>query len=207
MSISDEVKEFLLHRAFVKTVPNSIEIDELFALVSTYNHKHPQDSIEINDLLINSEVVFRTSSAQPPSNESELETLRRRGEERQYQRSIANVSDRGKGAGAATEIKAASESVSFATHFILAFLPSFLVGYYLGEYIFELSESGRYICGGAASFLTLILESVLFIIREEKRAMIPKFRSKKSIKTAPGGSSEVMPISLGSIDSSVRRRA
>ena len=112
---------------------------------------------------------------------SEIELMRKRAEERKYQKSIANIR-LGKGVGklgAASDVKSASESISFASHFIFAFASSFLLGYYFAEYGLGITnDPHKYIAGGIASFLTLIIESLLFIIREEKRSRSPKKISK-----------------------------
>eukprot|EP00392_Amoebophrya_sp_AT5.2_P006357 g6369.t1 len=58
---------------------------------------------------------------------SEIEILRLKQEERQYQRSVANVTTQGV-TTARGEIRAASEGVAMAGHFVLSFLGAFLCG-------------------------------------------------------------------------------
>ena len=187
MSVTDELREFLLPIMGQDKVPKCIEIDELYTAVVNYNQKNCETkTVNINDLLKNSRIMYRSTepSEERTGNLSELELMRRRADERKYQKSIANIklgggSGLGK-SGAVSDVKSASESISFASHFIFAFASSFLLGYYFAEYGLGLTnDSHKYIAGGAASFLTLIIESLLFIIREEKRTRSPKKASKR----------------------------
>jgi len=162
MSITPAMEELL--KRTTETIPNAIEVDYLYALAL----KH---SIDINKLLDGSEVVYRLAAADQKAELSELEHMRRRAEERKYQKSIASVSRiLLAGKGEKSPFKSASESIAFATHFIFAFASAFLAGYYFAIYGLETeSDAIKYMCGGAASFMTLIIEALLFIIREEKQ--------------------------------------
>ena len=174
MSITPEMKPVI-----GDTDKTCIEIDELYTAVVNYNQRHCDmvssgEPIDINHLLKESRIVYRSNEEEQRSAKSELELMRMRAEERKYQKSIANLSSTILTTnGASTDIKSASDSVSFATHFIFAFASAFLLGYYFAEYGLGITtDSYKYICGGAASFLTLIIESLLFIIREEKRSKL-----------------------------------
>ena len=183
MSVTDQIKEFLAPLMDEGKVPNCIEIDELYTAVVNFNQIHCESkTVDINDLLKDSRIMYRSmneSSSHPGGKKlSAIELMRLRAEERKYQKSIANIKLGGGQsikAGVASDVKSASESISFASHFIFAFASSFLLGYYFAEYGLGLTnDSHKYIAGGAASFLTLIIESLLFIIREEKRGRSPK---------------------------------
>ena len=184
MSITPQLEAVL--RRNNKPVGQSIEIDEVYRLSAEHNERYPGDLVDVGELLKDSHLVYRSRPPGPPAatGMTEMEVMRRKAEERKYQRSIAGVGKM-QSVTAVSDVKAASESITFATHFIFAFASAFLVGYYLGEYVLELQkEEHKYILGGACSFLTLILESVLFIIREEKAVMI---ESKKRVVKDGGG--------------------
>ena len=195
MSISPELQAFLQKVRPGVEPGDRIEIDELYALMAG-------QEVDINVLLANSTVVARERPLDAPM--SELEMWRKRGAERKYQRSIQGVKPAT--LMASGDVKSASESISFATHFIFAFLSAFLVGYYLGEYVFDLSEPGKYICGGAASFFTLLLESTLLIIREQKPKGRPLVRSQKKpqVHSKEQGSTSVIADTI--VASLVRSR-
>ena len=164
VSISPELKEFFLD-ANIVWKSSSIEIDELYRIVSKYNKERDSCFVDLAELLTNSTIVKRQQVVHS-ENLSELEMMRRRAGEKRYQKSINMKNESNSKIG--NDVKSASESISFATHFILAFASAFLLGYYAGEYVWGLSEPGKYICGGVVSFSTLILESVLFILRDNK---------------------------------------
>ena len=194
MSITPQLEAVL--RRNNKPVGQSIEIDEVYRLSAEHNERYPGDLVDVGELLKDSHLVYRSRPPGPPAatGMTEMEAIRRKAEERKYQRSIASVGKM-QSVTAVSDVKAASESITFATHFIFAFASAFLVGYYLGEYVLELQkEEHKYILGGACSFLTLILESVLFIIREEKAVMIEsKKRVVKDGVIVPGSNPVALP--------------
>ena len=196
VSISPELKEFLSIEK-IQYKDDKIEIDELYKLVSARNAKSAE-FVDMADLLANSVVLSRLQ--EPGKTGSELEQMRRKAEERKYQRSIGKSLAK---VNVSTDVKAASESIAFATHFILAFISAFLLGYYAGEYVWGLEETGKYICGGAVSFSTLILESVLFILRDNKQKMD---RAEKKIVRVVSQNTEMMPLRENKIDSQIRKR-
>jgi hypothetical protein len=195
MSITPRIEEFLTHQ-HKSPIPASIDIDELYRLVAACNEASSSSPIDINSLLEGSFVVHRTNPPSNISNLTEIELLRLRADEKKYQKSIKSLNAGGVSKSANSDIKAASESISFATHFILAFGSAFLAGYYFAVYGLETeSDPVKYMCGGVASFLTLLIEAILFIIREEKNERIkqrPVLRqriqsSPETVITAPEG--------------------
>ena len=212
MSVTDEMREFL--ESSKTTIPNCIEIDELYTAVVSHNQTK-SNFVNINDLLKNSKIMYRRTEGTGGEKFSELEIMRRNAEERKYQKSISNIKLGGKSVtGASSDVKSASESLSFASHFILAFASSFLLGYYFAEYALSVTdESYKYIAGGAASFLTLIIESLLFIIREEKRSKVDKRCSlvrkspiRQSIEQTGDGESSIVAKEESQEESVIRSR-
>lgn len=57
-----------------------------------------------------------------------------------------------------------TQSVGFGMSFLSILFFSALLGYYLGKDIFQLSQQNSYILSLLVGYLTLILETVLFII-------------------------------------------
>ena len=183
-----------------------MEIDEVYQVVSDFNEQYPSEAVEISTLLENVEIE---KTRPVPSNPdlSEIELMRLRAEERKYQRSIADLPSL-RTTSAGSEIKSASESIAFASHFVLAFGSAFLLGYYLGEYIFEFEKDEyKYMMGGACSFLTLILESALFIIRDQKQTRAAQVKSKPVPKHSASAGSTLMDKSSVVKKNSVRKRA
>ena len=175
----------LMEDMFRKTgrrIPSSgIEIDDIYTAVAAYNESH--EPVDISAVLEGSTVVKKESSPTTVANLSEMELMRLRAEERRYQRSISSIPVlRVKGK---SEFKSMSESIAFASQLVLAFGSAFLCGYYLGEYFFNFEKAEyKYMLGGACSFLTLILESLLFIIRDSKQQMVKKSQSSTVTCTA-----------------------
>jgi hypothetical protein len=173
-----------MREVFSKTgrkVPESgVEIDDIYKTLGKYNESHA--IVAISSVLEGSVVVKKETPQNEASHLSEMELMRLRADERRYQRSISSIpvmQKMGK-----SEFKSASESIAFAAQLVLAFGSAFLCGYYLGEYFFGFEkEEHKYILGGTCSFLTLILESVLFIIRDSKVQMK---RQAKQVTTPPG---------------------
>jgi hypothetical protein len=187
----------------------SVEIDDVYKAVTAFNNSHtPEESIEIASLLETSEIIRRERSDRSMnlSTLTELEQMRLRAEERRYQRSIENVVTMKKSNN--SDIRSMSESIAFASHFILAFGSAFLLGYYLGEYLFGFEKSEhKYMVGGACSFATLILESILFIIRDNKQNMSAKLRSAKPKPRPAASDSSLMTTDVTkNVPESVRKR-
>lgn len=210
LSVSPELREFLVHKRKLETVVSDMEVDEIYKHVYNHNENYPHDTIDVANLLTQSVIVRRESIASH-KDLTEMEILRLKAEERKYQKSIEKIASlKSKSGSQKSEFKDASESVAFASQFILAFASAFLLGYYLGEYFFEFTKNEyKYILGGACSFATLILESVLFIIREEKKELItsnkPKFTGPAVFRSSPS-SGETSIVSQEEIQETLRKR-
>jgi hypothetical protein len=184
-----------------------MEIDDVYKVVSEFNERYPSEAIEISSLLENVEIE-KTRPLPVVPEMSEMELMRLRADERKYQRSIADLPSLKTITAARSDIKSASESIAFASHFVLAFGSAFLLGYYLGEYIFELQKDEyKYMMGGACSFLTLILESALFIIRDQKQTSAAGNQAKVATRKSLSAGSELMGKAKVASSSSVRKRA
>jgi hypothetical protein len=110
---------------------------------------------------------------------TEMERLRAVAEERSYQRSVDGLKPKAN-SNWGEEIRAASRSTATATNFIVSFIGAFAFGYYAIEIFVDATDSTlKCVVGGISSFLTLIIESVLFIVAEEKAARKEKRKEKK----------------------------
>jgi hypothetical protein len=180
ISVSEELREYLKKSKYrdYSTI-EKIEVDEVYRSVIKHT-KRAKQRVEVSKLIENCTIIERGSAPSEPL--TEIELMRRRAEEKRYQRMVSSVLKTGNPAGVGSDVKSASESISFASHFILAFAGAFLCGYYFAEY-FLLAEKSeiKIICGGVFSFITLIVESVLFIVREEKSE-----RKSKESRPIPG---------------------
>lgn len=203
---SAELRTILL-RLKRESTKDRMEIDDVYKVVSEFNERYPSEAVEISSLLENIEI--EKSGRLPIVPEmSEMQLMRLRADERKYQRSIANLPSLKPITAARSDIKSASESIAFASHFVLSFGSAFLLGYYLGEYIFEFQKDEyKYMMGGACSFLTLILESVLFIIRDQKQTSAAGNQAKVATRQALSAGSELMGKAKVANSDSVRKRA
>jgi hypothetical protein len=137
-----------------------VEIDEVYTLAEGRG-------VGVQELLEGSVVRRRVHA--PPAPLTELEALRQRSGERRYQR-LASCCPKG-GAGFAEEVKAMSTATALAGHFILAFVGAFVLGYYFTEVILGVEgHAVKVLAGGGCCAVTMVLEVMLFIIREERAA-------------------------------------
>lgn len=65
-------------------------------------------------------------------------------------------------------MKGYQTSVKFASSFIVVLFGSAALGYYLGSEILELKREFCLALSGIIVFLTLVMEALLFIIKEER---------------------------------------
>ena len=72
-------------------------------------------------------------------------------------------------------------SVAFGTSFITLMFLGFALGFYLGKYIFQLKDVHCYVLSIIVGVSTMILETVLYIIKVEK---IEGDERKKEVKTS-----------------------
>ncbi len=145
--------------------------------------KSDGDAIDLARVMRECQIIRRERSPRRAKHEnlSEMELLRLRADERAYQRSVKNVMPAGGYGNVAVgkELRAVSKSVGMAGHFVMAFIGAFLFGYFAcGMFIVE-EIATQALCGGMASFATLILESILFLIRDHKETMSEKRRERE----------------------------
>ncbi|CAD7941811.1 unnamed protein product [Amoebophrya sp. A25] len=115
------------------------------------------------------QIVRRERDADDPSsNLTEIECMRLRQEERAYQRSVANVTVQGHQT-ARRDIRAASEGIATAGHFVLSFVGAFLCGFYICELFIVDEIALKATVGGICSFATLLLEAALLLVREQRQ--------------------------------------
>eukprot|EP00343_Euplotes_focardii_P011421 CAMPEP_0205830898 /NCGR_PEP_ID=MMETSP0206-20130828/42446_1 /ASSEMBLY_ACC=CAM_ASM_000279 /TAXON_ID=36767 /ORGANISM="Euplotes focardii, Strain TN1" /LENGTH=98 /DNA_ID=CAMNT_0053134983 /DNA_START=80 /DNA_END=373 /DNA_ORIENTATION=- len=77
------------------------------------------------------------------------------------------------------------ESLAFGTSFISLMFLGFAMGYYLGKYFFQLPDIQCLILSLVIGILTIILETVLYIVKVEKieAAERKKEKNAKLLKT------------------------
>jgi len=164
---------------------DEIDIDEVYALVGKRaagcNASDGDEQPRIDHLLKGTQVKRRIAQARRPM--TEMERLRALAEEKSYQRRIDDLKPKGT-SNWGEEIRAASRSTATATNFIVSFVGAFLFGYYVIEIFLDANDfTLKCVVGGISSFLTLIIESILFIVAEEKAARKEKRKEKKRRRT------------------------
>ncbi|KAF4656971.1 hypothetical protein FOL47_008656 [Perkinsus chesapeaki] len=157
------------------------------SLVLVNNDK--RSSFNLADVTRNCQVVARLNNdAEILSKLTPLERMRAEAAERKYQRSIGAdlkgarklnfvaAAHRKQGeSSVAEEVKGVSENISTALHFIMAFIGSYAFGYYFIRVFREYWDpTYRYLFGGFCCVLTLFVEAILFIVRDEKADLIAK---------------------------------
>lgn len=143
----------------------------------------------MHELLSGCEVVDRLEA--PVLNEdgeplSELQQMRAASQERAYQRmvdGVAPLTGRTK-----TQPLPHQQGLRFATNFgtqvIVAFIGAFLLGYYFVEtFVAPESFNAKVIAGAGCSFATLLLETMLLVVHEQKQSMVEKKREKETQKS------------------------
>ncbi len=110
---------------------------------------------------------------------SEIEKMRLKGDERQYQRMVKSITALGDTANSyqfGNGLKEASKAFGLAGNLIVAFIGAFLCGWFLCETFIDSEDiSKKAVLGGICSFFTLILEAILLILRDEKNCRKEKY--------------------------------
>lgn len=166
LSISDELRGFLRVAGSHQTHEKSVDLDELLEIVTRFNSGNSCEQVDIADLTRDCRVVNRAHRNECIK-QTELERMRSTAEERRYQRSISNLKSK-TSISFAPEVKEMSQSMLFATHFVMAFLGAFLFGYFSTSIFLEWSVTSSAAAGTAAAVATLILETTLLILRDAK---------------------------------------
>jgi len=173
ISLSDKLLDFLR-----STVPDAahdaessgcVDMDVVFAAV-----EKAKDAPSLSTLLEGTEVVRREKKVEDLSQYSEMEILRFKAAEKAYQRSVASVKPWERDTSVHGEMRDVSNTVAFAMQFVLAFIGAFALGYYFVETFVMDDIAMKVVAGGVCAFSTLMLESVLFIIRDNKNTDLQK---------------------------------
>merc|ERR1719333_1123124 len=143
----------------------------------------------MHDILAEAEVVDRVHRETPMT---ELERMRLQSEERSYQHMVRGIDALRK--VTKNELKESQTGMRFATNFatqvIVAFIGAFALGYFFVEvFVSEDNQVMKVLAGAACSFLTLLLESTLFVVHEEKeqrkRSMAAKATKPAAARAPP----------------------
>ena len=84
------------------------------------------------------------------------------------------------------EVKEYSETMAFATSFVTLMFLGFVMGYYVGQYLFQWPDTWCYFMSIGCGIVTIILETVLYIIKIEKKRMTKVTKVKPIPAKAPG---------------------
>mmetsp|Transcript_52449 Transcript_52449/g.125321 ORF Transcript_52449/g.125321 Transcript_52449/m.125321 type:complete len:241 (-) Transcript_52449:83-805(-) len=179
VSVTPELQRFLqtslVENAHEYARSSTVDIDDVYRLVDEH-HQRGGETVKIHEILEGSQVVERVTS-EPPL--TELERMRLESQERAYQRSVEGLAPMRE--SQRREVGAQSAGLKFATNFatqvIVAFIGAFLFGYYFVEnFVAADNFTLKVIVGAGCSFLTLLLESILFVVHEERSRMIKEKR-------------------------------
>lgn len=161
----------------------SIDLDDVYRLADEHC-KSSGASVDIQDLLKDSEVTSRKVCADPrEANLTEVELMRLQAEERKYQRMVDKVAPNTKKG----KIEPASQGLKFASNFAtqvgVAFIGAFLLGYFFVEtFVSRDSFNAKVIAGAMCSFCTLLVETCLLVVHEQKETMINQKEEERAKK-------------------------
>eukprot|EP00927_Polykrikos_kofoidii_P017742 TRINITY_DN18104_c0_g1_i1.p1 TRINITY_DN18104_c0_g1~~TRINITY_DN18104_c0_g1_i1.p1 ORF type:complete len:258 (-),score=65.12 TRINITY_DN18104_c0_g1_i1:283-966(-) len=162
-----------------------VDMDELYRLVSEHQKKVGDGAPKLHELLEGSEVVERVDN-RGVDNLTEVERMRLESQERAYQRSVGGLvkdsaSQAKRRKDPTTNVGSALGFASnFASQTLVAFIGGFAFGYFFVEtFVAQDNFEAKVIAGAACSFLTLLLETVLLVVRESKESKIEEQRKKE----------------------------
>ena len=184
---------------------DDVEIDEIHELIQDFNKKNKKRKpVLMHEVLEGCQTTQRIPAPAPEL--SEVEEMRARAAERQYQKSIEKSKPTLRSHERdMSDVSVASKTSAFAGHFVIAFAGAFALGYYFIEtFVDPENFTLKAIAGGITSFLTLIIEAVLFIIYEEKQR-IKKERAEKERTTVNKTSSTKKVVPLPKKDSHAKK--
>jgi hypothetical protein len=159
---------------------STITLDELEILTKQYS------DISFNTLISGTTIRVPTfeqkNTVIHPQQEIRKKNLKLRAQEREFARMVSNVDSRQLHAkkhrnGAAVSL----QSASFGLHIIIGMACGFLAGYLLTRTVYSGSQTVRVVGGVVGMVGTLIMEVVLYIIRDEK-ARLKSLETLKTIK-------------------------
>lgn len=197
LSVTPEMRSFL-STSNAKGVEDwanedAIDMDELYKLVEEHN-QGGGDIVKIHELMENTEVVERrhVQSAQL----TELESLRLRSQERAYQNSVKGLTPVRSNGTTQTgiDVKGMKFATNFGMQVIVAFIGAFLLGWYFVEtFVAPDNMVAKALAGAGCSFCTLLLESALFVVHEQKQEMLAKKRAEQRVREEHRGSNLKQP--------------
>eukprot|EP00930_Biecheleria_cincta_P083880 TRINITY_DN73380_c0_g1_i1.p1 TRINITY_DN73380_c0_g1~~TRINITY_DN73380_c0_g1_i1.p1 ORF type:complete len:231 (+),score=57.92 TRINITY_DN73380_c0_g1_i1:85-777(+) len=162
---------------------DSADLDELYRLEKRHCELGGAPA-KLHELLDGTEVVERRESpllGEDGAPLSELELMRRQSQERSYQRMVDGVAPLTGLRRVEPDVN--HQGIRFATNFgtqvIVAFIGAFVLGYFFVEnFVAPHNFNAKVIAGACCSFATLLLETLLLVVHEEKVARNDKKREK-----------------------------
>eukprot|EP01016_Furgasonia_blochmanni_P003511 TRINITY_DN11384_c0_g1_i5.p1 TRINITY_DN11384_c0_g1~~TRINITY_DN11384_c0_g1_i5.p1 ORF type:complete len:202 (-),score=68.85 TRINITY_DN11384_c0_g1_i5:235-792(-) len=167
----------------------AIAIEDLKLILKTYEKSY-QEHIPIQTTFKSDEIVYTLQIRNYTTQQEEekerktnpfLRDLDHRKQERDYQRMVANITINEKKRSAG--VKDFEKSASFAVNYIVTFFLAGLSGYYVGHYFLELDFNQSMILAIVVSVFTLLVETLLYIIKIN--AKDEKERRMKKSSQAP----------------------
>eukprot|EP00386_Alphamonas_edax_P009165 GDKI01030193.1.p1 GENE.GDKI01030193.1~~GDKI01030193.1.p1 ORF type:complete len:274 (+),score=81.17 GDKI01030193.1:65-886(+) len=147
-----------------------VSLDDLMALVESANKK--KEVVKLHELVEGSTVVERVPPPKQQAKLSELEKMRLHAEERAYQRSVEGVGwlkEMKKQENRGDLLANNTQSMQFASNFLMVLVGSGLTGYYLCQFCWTDDFTTKVLCGGFFAVACLIMEVGLFIIWDERQ--------------------------------------
>ena len=172
------------HRTILQTIlesnKSSVSLNELEIIANATN-------VPLQTLIKGSEIRVpcfeQKTVVADPAQELRKAKLKLRAEERELARMVANVDSRQvhankHRAGAAVSL----QSASFGLHIIIGMVFGFLAGYLLARTVYGGSQTVRIVGGIVGMVGTLIMEVVLYIVRDEKARLLSTKMNEKILK-------------------------
>ena len=174
-------KEKVVLENLLTSTSNSATVDEL-ALVERLSVVPLKELIHGSSIQIPS-LEKKTNISTNPEQELRKQNLKNRVQERELHRMISNVDSRQKmarkfRAGAAVSLK----SASFGLHIILGMVFGFVAGYLVARTAYGGGQTVQVIGGIIGMVGTMIMEVVLYIIRDEKARLESEKRNQKILE-------------------------
>ena len=178
--IYNQQEQVVLENLLTST-SNSATVDEL-ALVERLSVVPLKELIHGSSIQIPS-LEKKTNISTNPEQELRKQNLKNRVQERELHRMISNVDSRQKmarkfRAGAAVSLK----SASFGLHIILGMVFGFVAGYLVARTAYGGGQTVQVIGGIIGMVGTMIMEVVLYIIRDEKARLESEKRNQKILE-------------------------
>ena len=180
ISMSPELKAFFRFVGDAKCHDNVVDLDYALNRIGAFNEK-AKKPFNQETLLKDCHVVARSRrNNQIAENEddlTEIQKIRKQIEERKYQESVKNLKIPNS-FSLKEEVKDMREAYILVSYFFVSFIGSFLFGYLSTNLFFSWRMEQSVFAGVVCAVFTLAVEVVLFVIRDQKKAMR---KNKKSI--------------------------